>query len=162
MDPRYEVEVSTEDLTFCAAHFITYGGGNCESLHGHNYRLRATVSGALDEHGMIHDFLDLRARLRELTARLDHRTLLPDANPGLAVERSDGAVTVRRAADGAVYRFPEEDVVVLPVENTTAEMLAGWVSERLVDQLAEAGLTPASVRVEVVEAPGQAAACVRS
>jgi len=161
MDTRYEVDISTEELTFCAAHFITYGGGNCESLHGHNYRLRVTVSGELDRHGMIHDFLDLRGRLRALTDRLDHRTLLPDSNPTLAVERQEGAVIVRRSTDGAEYRFPEEDVVVLPVENTTAELLAGWMAEELEEDLEEAGAELASIRVEVVEAPGQAAACVR-
>ena len=51
MPPRGEFSVSvTKDyLVFASAHFITFAGHRCEGLHGHNYRVRVTVEGALDQ-----------------------------------------------------------------------------------------------------------------
>lgn len=159
---RFEIEVEKDSLVFCAAHFITYGDGACERLHGHNYRVAVRLSGRLDEHGLVFDFLELRDRMRELVGRLDHRTLLPDSNPWLELERSEGTVTVRHEA--RAYSFPEEDVAVLPIANTTAELLARWLADRLVEELsgAEGAGRISEVRMEVEESFGQSGAWTRS
>ena len=36
---EFKIAVSKENLLFAAGHFITYGDGACEMLHGHNYRV---------------------------------------------------------------------------------------------------------------------------
>jgi len=59
--------------SFSAAHQLREYRGKCENLHGHNWRVRLTVSGAeLDRCGMLVDFGDLKRWLREALARYDH------------------------------------------------------------------------------------------
>src|SRR5262249_4273400 len=45
---KFRVEVSKDYLVFASAHFITFRGHQCESLHGHNYRVGVAVEGAVD------------------------------------------------------------------------------------------------------------------
>jgi len=132
----FKVAVTKEDLVFAAAHFITLPGHRCESLHGHNYRAGVTVEGALDPEGWyVLDFVALKRLMKQLTQELDHRVLLPTENPKLAVARNAGRVTV--AFDGAErYVFPAADCVLLPIPNTTVEMLAQYLARRLRDELA--------------------------
>ena len=62
--------------TFAAAHYLASYHGKCETLHGHNYRVRAYAAGRkLDEGGMVLDFGILKKALREVLARLDHTNL---------------------------------------------------------------------------------------
>ena len=153
----YRVHLGREDLVFCAAHFITYGGGCCESLHGHNYRVSVTVEGEPDEHGLVVDFLVLQEIMEGLVDRLDHRTLLPESNEQIEIRREDG--TVRALRGDLEYRFPERDVVVLPVDNTTAERLAGHLARRLLEELEDAGAGGLRrVELEIEESFGQSAA----
>lgn len=158
---RFEITVGKEDLFFAAAHFIPFYGGACETLHGHNYRVRATLTGRLQETGWVHDFISVRDALRELLASLDHRMLLPADNERLEIERDSGEVRVRCASRGFV--FPAQDVVLLPIANTTAELLAAYLADGLASALgAEAWAAVERLELEVEEAPGQAARCVRT
>lgn len=62
--------------TFAAAHALRNYRGKCENVHGHNYRVQVAIEGAeLDENGLLHDFADLKHRLRETSAYLDHQFL---------------------------------------------------------------------------------------
>lgn len=62
------------EKTFSAAHRVTGPGGKCEELHGHTYRVAVAVeSQALDRHGMVVDFAEVRARLAAVLP--DHKYL---------------------------------------------------------------------------------------
>jgi 6-pyruvoyltetrahydropterin/6-carboxytetrahydropterin synthase len=64
------------DYTFAAGHALRNYKGKCENVHGHNYKLRVTVEGAkLNSTGLLIDFIDLRAAIKSLVDRLDHRFL---------------------------------------------------------------------------------------
>jgi len=66
-------EVSVEE-TFAAGHALRGYKGKCENVHGHNYRVRVTIEGRdLDEIGLLVDFGDVKKKVREIVARLDHR-----------------------------------------------------------------------------------------
>lgn len=66
-------EVSVEE-TFAAGHALRGYKGKCENVHGHNYRVRVTIEGPdLDEIGLLVDFGDVKKKIREIVARLDHR-----------------------------------------------------------------------------------------
>ncbi len=57
-----------------------------------------------------------------------------------------------------VYVFPATDCVMLPVENTTSELIAAYLAEQLRDDLAAAGYDAlAWLEVEVEENVGQSA-----
>lgn len=160
MEPRrqFTVTVTKEDLVFAAAHFITLPGHRCETLHGHNYRAGLEVDGALEPEGWyVLDFTLLKRLLRALTAELDHRVLLPTENPKLTVATDGDRVTV--AFDGAVrYVFPRVDCALLPIPNTTVEMLAQYLAGRVRAELARAGVRHVTaLALEVEENFGQSA-----
>ena len=66
----------TRTFTFEAAHQLPWHSGACRELHGHGYRLEVTVSGPLNDDGIVIDFADLRDVVaREVVARYDHKYL---------------------------------------------------------------------------------------
>lgn len=68
-------EVSVE-AGFAAAHQLRNYRGKCENLHGHNYKVRVTVQGEdLNSIGLLADFTELKAALREISEFLDHKFL---------------------------------------------------------------------------------------
>ncbi|NOY42561.1 MAG: 6-pyruvoyl tetrahydropterin synthase family protein [Planctomycetes bacterium] len=154
MSEQYRVRIEKERLVFCAAHFITYDGDVCEPLHGHNYHVAAEVHGPLDENCYVIDFIVLRDTLQEIVDGLDHRMLLPTGHATIRVEEEDKEVTVTHGTRRWV--FPREDCVLLPVANTTAELLARFIANRLLEKLDErTGQRPARVSIAVDECDGQ-------
>jgi len=120
----FSVSVTKDHLVFSSAHFITFAGHRCEGLHGHNYRARVTVEGKLDEDvWFVFDFVVIKKIMKRLCDEIDHKVLLALENPKLQVAESGDAVTV--AYEGTPrYVFPKADCALLPVPNTTVELLA--------------------------------------
>jgi 6-pyruvoyltetrahydropterin/6-carboxytetrahydropterin synthase len=153
---RYTVRVSKDYLVFCAGHFITYDGDHCERLHGHNYRVAVEFDGELDANKYVFDFIALKDHTRAITDTLDHRMLLPTESDLIRVEERDGAVHV--SYGDRRWMFPREDCVLLPLANTTAELLARYIGQRLMEVLRrEKDYGPTAMRVEVEESFGQVA-----
>ena len=98
--------VRVED-TFSAAHYLKNYHGKCERLHGHNYRVRVTVSGKeLEEGGMVLDFKILKRKLREILKREDLVRMLKailESTPPLKV--SDIASKLSITIDAARRRL---------------------------------------------------------
>jgi 6-pyruvoyltetrahydropterin/6-carboxytetrahydropterin synthase len=160
MDPRGEFRVSvTKDyLVFASAHFITFAGHRCEGLHGHNYRASVTIEGELNEDSwFVFDFVELKRIMRRLCDEIDHLVLLPLESPRIQVREEGETVTV--AVDGKPrYVFPRKDCALLPIPNTTVEMIARLLTTRLRKELDAAGphrLT--AIEMEVEENFGQSA-----
>jgi len=119
----YSISVETE---FCAAHAIVIAGVR-EPLHGHNWRVTATICGdTLDDDGLLCDFHAVEATLREAVA--------PFANANL----HDAPPFDRRN----------------PTAELVARHIADELARRLASALAR-GARVSSVRV--TEAPGCAA-----
>jgi 6-pyruvoyltetrahydropterin/6-carboxytetrahydropterin synthase len=153
---HFKVRVTKDHLVFCCAHFISYRGHQCERLHGHNYRAAVEVEGNLQEDYYVFDFIALKQRTKEITDELDHHVLLATRNPVIAVE--ERATTVRVVYEEREWLFPRGDCILLPIENTTAELLARYIAGRLWELLrTKESFTPVALRVEVEEAPGQSA-----
>ncbi|MEJ7812372.1 MAG: 6-pyruvoyl tetrahydropterin synthase family protein [Gemmatimonadaceae bacterium] len=157
----FKVVVTKDYLVFASAHFITFAGHRCESLHGHNYRVEVVVEGALEEESWyVYDFVALKRLMRRLCNELDHRVLLPRDNPKLAITERDSAISV--AYEGTLrYIFPAGDCIVLPVPNTTVEMLAEYLAGRVRAEIGDAGDAGAArlsaIQIEVEENFGQSA-----
>lgn len=67
-----------KDFTFEAAHRLPNvpAGHKCARLHGHSFRLRVTVAGdAPEPSGWVMDFAELKAAVKPVIERLDHRYL---------------------------------------------------------------------------------------
>jgi 6-pyruvoyltetrahydropterin/6-carboxytetrahydropterin synthase len=162
MQPRGEFRVSvTKDyLVFASAHFITFAGHRCEGLHGHNYRVAVTIEGALNrEAWFVFDFVELKRIMKQLCDEIDHLVLLPLESDRVGV-REDGD-TVHVSVDGkARYVFPLRDCALLPIPNTTVEMLAQLLTDRLEAQLRSTGIQGlTAIEMEVEENFGQSATC---
>ncbi len=68
-------EISVE-YSFAAGHALRGYKGKCENVHGHNYKVQVTLAGEqLNSTGLLMDFVDLRASIKKLVERLDHRFL---------------------------------------------------------------------------------------
>jgi 6-pyruvoyltetrahydropterin/6-carboxytetrahydropterin synthase len=153
---RFKVRVTKDHLVFCSGHFISYEGDKCERLHGHNYRTAVEVEGPLDENRYVFDFIALKHRTKAITDELDHRMMLATRNPHILVEEGPRGVRVRYRE--REWLFPREDCVLLPIENTTAELLARYIAGRLLEELRKHhGYRPEVLRVEVEENIGQSA-----
>ena len=156
MAEHYKVRVTKDHLVFCSGHFISYEGDKCERLHGHNYRATVEIEGELDENHYVFDFIALKHRTKAITDELDHRMMLATRNQHIRVEEVGKNVRVRYG--DREWVFPREDCVLLPIENTTAELLARYIAGRLLEDLRrDHRYTPEVLRVEVEENIGQSA-----
>jgi 6-pyruvoyltetrahydropterin/6-carboxytetrahydropterin synthase len=155
--PVYKISVEKDYLVFASGHFITYGD-ECEALHGHNYRASVEIEGELDENAYVFNFVTLKRIMRRLVDELDHRMLVPTENPHFDLDIGEREVQLTYREGSRRYVFPREDVVLLPIPNTTAEMLARHLARRLRAELAEAETGHlSSITVAVEEAFGQQA-----
>lgn len=152
---QYRVRIEKDYTVFCSGHFITYDGHECEPLHGHNYRAAAALEGPLDENAYVFDFTRLKRALRAVVDRLDHRMLLPTKSALIQVTKT--GAEVQATYRDKRYVFPASDVVFLPIPNTTAEMLAWWISQELRQGLGALPPGVTAIEVEVDESSGQRA-----
>jgi len=149
-------KVRVEGLQFDAAHFETFGD-KCEPLHGHSYHVAAEVEGELNPDSLVVDFTRLKSIIRELCKQLDHRFLLQHESHRLEIESVDASWKIRTQA-GLGYVFPSQDVVALPIDNSSAERLSEWFAARVWSALEGKGARNLrSVTVDVYEGPGQRA-----
>lgn len=164
MDTEYRIRLSKEPFTFAAAHFITFNGNICEPLHGHNYHVTVELAGPLDENGYVRDFVATREALAKLIAQLNHCVILPTKHPQILVETSadQGHEEVVARYESRRWVFPAEECTLLPIMNTTAELLAKWIGEQLLQSLSDSkagGTAPTELIVEVDECDGQVGIC---
>jgi len=155
---NFSVSISKDYLVFASAHFITFAGHRCEGLHGHNYRAGVTLEGALNEEAwFVFDFVELKRIMRRLCDEIDHLVLLPLQSDRVKVSENGDIVNV--AVDGKPrYVFPRRDCALLPIPNTTVEMLARMLTERLQGELQQGGARGlTAIEMEVEENFGQSA-----
>jgi 6-pyruvoyltetrahydropterin/6-carboxytetrahydropterin synthase len=69
----YELSIATY---FSSAHNLRSYQGECEKLHGHNWKVEViVVSEGLDEIGIAIDFKILKSKVKEIIHELDHKYL---------------------------------------------------------------------------------------
>ncbi len=160
MKETYHIRIEKPHLVFSAAHFITFDGDVCERLHGHNYHVTAELHGPLDENHYVADFIAVRDALQTIVAALDHRMLLPTKHQTIHVIEQEREIVVSHGERRWV--FPKEDCVLLPVANTTAELLARYLGEQLLEALRQRlGFSPQKIQIAVDECDGQWGVCER-
>jgi 6-pyruvoyltetrahydropterin/6-carboxytetrahydropterin synthase len=152
----WSIDLSKEAFQFSCAHFLIFPDGSSERLHGHNYRVYVEIDAQLSEFGLVIDFRAVKPVVREIVDGLDEHWLVPGEHPVLTCRaRGDGVIEVRYRDKH--YAAPEEDVLVLPINNTSSENLASWIGRELRRLLGERfeAVRVASLRVAVEETSGQ-------
>ncbi|MBI5000687.1 MAG: 6-carboxytetrahydropterin synthase [Euryarchaeota archaeon] len=119
-------------ITFSAAHFIP-GHDKCSRLHGHAYALHVKAHGDKGADGLLLDFVRLKEAMREAVKELDHKVLLPMKNDEVKIVKSGNGYSVSQG--GKAYLFPAEDVVLLDITVPTAEELAEFLLEKVIDNI---------------------------
>lgn len=153
----YAVRVYKQYFNFGSAHFLIFGDGSREELHGHNYKVEVEVEGETMAGDLVLDFILFKPIIKGICDSLDHRTLLPRNNPHLEV-LEDGDRVEARHRDGSYFCFPRRDVRVVEIPNTSTEMLATFIAREtlriLPSRIPDARLK--ALKVSVEESPGQA------
>lgn len=124
----YGIEVKGYEMKFSSAHF-TRLNGEFEPLHGHNFTVICRVEGSLNEENMVIDFGYVRKHIEKICMELDHKVLLPGKSSYMQIQEKDENIVV--IADGKLYAIPKQDVVILPIEDTTTEQLAKYIYDKV-------------------------------
>jgi 6-pyruvoyltetrahydropterin/6-carboxytetrahydropterin synthase len=152
---RWSIELEKESFKFSAAHFLIFPDGTAERLHGHNYRVFVEIEARLSKHGLVLDFKVAKPIVREICDELDEHWLVPGEHPVLRWEERDGRIDVTYLERR--YSVPRDDVIVLPINNSSSENLAGWFGRELRARLKQRfpDVHVARLRVAVEETTGQ-------
>lgn len=162
MKERFGIRLDKQYFNFGSAHFLIFADGTREELHGHNYRATLEIDGDLDAGHVVADFIEVKPIFKACCDELDHRTIFPSQNPHLRIEIRDDGVHAFYLNDH--YLVPIRDVKILEIANTSSELLARWLCERLLQQISVRlpELKIARVLVTVQESPGQSAVYERN
>lgn len=113
----YHLTVHTH---FAAAHNLINYQGDCENLHGHNWKVEVTVGAKdLDKAGLGIDFKILKRQTNQFLDSLDHK-YLNELEPFKACSPSSENI--------ACYLFGELSKL-LNTDNVTVEKVNVWESE---------------------------------
>jgi 6-pyruvoyltetrahydropterin/6-carboxytetrahydropterin synthase len=113
----YRLTIYTQ---FAAAHNLINYQGDCENLHGHNWKVEVTVAAKeLDKAGLGIDFKILKRETNKVLDQLDHK-YLNDLTP--FKEFSPSSENIARFLFGELGR-------TLTSDNVTVEKVNVWESE---------------------------------
>lgn len=154
---RTTLHLAKQNFKFSAAHFLIFDEKSAERLHGHNYQVTVDldVPSELDmaEKGF---FVDFNVFKKEIKARLDQwdeRVLLPAKHPEMKIRQEASSLHVNFR--DRYYVFPANEVILLPVTNTSVEQLSHLLAEDFAREFKAHQVS--RVRVSVEETRGQGA-----
>ena len=125
----FSIEVAKDYFNFASAHFLIFANGRREALHGHNYQVSVAMEGELDSAGVVLDFIAFKPLVKHICDALDHRTLVQTRSPVIDVRRRAGEVELRYKKQKII--LPMQDVILLPLVNTSTELLAEHVANQI-------------------------------
>lgn len=160
MKTEYSIKVYKQYFNFASSHFLIFKDGTREPLHGHNYRVALKGEACELDGDMVFDFLDIKPIVREVCDELDHKLLLPGENDLLKIHSQEKNYFVE-TPDGDQFSFPQKDVLILPIHNTSAERLAIFLAKRIHHLVRERfNFNFPKLEIEVEETLGQCAVFV--
>ena len=155
MSRTFRIEVAKDYFNFASAHFLIFADGQREPLHGHNYQVSVTVQGELDHAGVVLDFISFKPLVKRICDNLDHRTLIQAGSSAIRVREHSAEVEVRYGKQRII--LPRDDVILLPLANTSTELIAEHIAGQIRRQVRRR--FPSSrlrfIEVGVEEARGQ-------
>jgi 6-pyruvoyltetrahydropterin/6-carboxytetrahydropterin synthase len=149
------MKVFKENIKFSAAHFLIFDSKTAERLHGHNYRVRFEIyfDSMVNDSGFVVEFGDLKKALINIVSSWDERVLLPKLNSEFKYQKKGKSLHVYFR--DRFYVFPQSEVLLLPLTNTSCELLSALLAERVAEKMK--GFS--SLVVEIEESLGQSAGC---
>lgn len=154
---NYSIKVYKQYFNFAASHFLVFKDGTREPLHGHNYRVMLKGEAPKLDGDMVFDFLDIKPIVREVCDSLDHKLLIPKLNDQIKIHEHDKNFKII-TPDESEFSIPKSDILLLSIENTSAERLAIYLCDQIREKtLQKFNFSFSSLEIEVEETPGQSA-----
>jgi 6-pyruvoyltetrahydropterin/6-carboxytetrahydropterin synthase len=129
MSRSFSIEVAKDYFNFASAHFLIFSNGQREPLHGHNYQVSVVMEGELDPAGVVLDFISFKPLVKRICDGLDHRTLIQSASPIVDLRERPHEIELRYKQQKII--LPRQDVLLLPLINTSTELLAEYVAGQI-------------------------------
>jgi 6-pyruvoyltetrahydropterin/6-carboxytetrahydropterin synthase len=157
---RTTLHLAKQNFKFSSAHFLIFDEKRAERLHGHNYKVRLDIGfqEEVSEQGYFTDFNVFKTLTKKALDAWDEMILLPKNHPDMKVQQDGPSLKINFR--DRFYVFPKNEVVLLPVTNTSTEQLSKLLAETLFTDFKK--LKVSQLRVYVEETPGQGAATVVS
>lgn len=157
MKTAFSIRVYKQYFNFASSHFMLFKDGSREPLHGHNYRVQVKGNAPELDDDMVFDFLNIKPIVRKICDSLDHKLLIPKNNPNLTIEDREKNYNII-TKDESVFSIPKTDVLLMPIENTSAERIAAFLALEIKKEvMAQYKFEFLELEIEVEETPGQSA-----
>lgn len=103
------------EIQFDTAHYLSGYQGKCSNIHGHRYRLivelaSETLQQSGQQRGMVADFGNVKAMLKNIADFYDHKLLIEDNEDGRAVAEQLAKVPNQFAICMVNYRPTAEEM----------------------------------------------------
>ncbi|MCE2504687.1 MAG: 6-carboxytetrahydropterin synthase [Chlorobi bacterium] len=118
MKPHTNIAEIGKEFRWEMGHRLPFHEGGCRNVHGHSYRMHVSVTGELDENGMVVDYFDLREIVDPLIEQIDHAFLCDTSDTDML------AFLEKHEMKRVIVNFP-----------STAENIAQWLLDQVVEPL---------------------------
>ncbi len=146
-----------QNFKFSAAHFLIFDKQSAERLHGHNYQVKVNITVPQDEslskEGYFVDFNVFKKTIKAKLDEWDEMVLLPGKHEDMKFTENGPSLEVRFRE--RFYVFPKNEVLRLPVTNTSVEQLSQLLATSFLHEFKVHGVQ--KVQVSVEETRGQGA-----
>ncbi|QLY23880.1 6-carboxytetrahydropterin synthase [Bdellovibrio sp. KM01] len=154
------LHLAKQNFKFSAAHFLIFDETHAEKLHGHNYQVKVDINAPADESQHSDGyFMDFNVFKKFIKARLDvwdEIVLLPQNHPDMKFKKTDKSLEV--TFRDRFYVFPLNEVILLPVTNTSVENLSKILAEEFFAEFKKYGVQKVVVSVEETQGQGASTA----
>jgi 6-pyruvoyltetrahydropterin/6-carboxytetrahydropterin synthase len=151
------LHLAKQNFKFSAAHFLIFDEKHAEKLHGHNYQVKVDIKAPADEaqhsEGYFMDFNVFKKFIKARLDEWDEIVLLPQKHPDMKFNATEKSLEV--TFRDRFYVFPRNEVILLPVTNTSVENLSKILADEFYAEFQKYGVQ--KVRVSVEETRGQGA-----
>ncbi len=157
MECLTQLHLAKQNFKFSAAHFLIFNEKAAEKLHGHNYLVKVDIGVPQDidlaKTGFFIDFNEFKKLIKARLDQWDERILLPERQAEMKITENGPSYEVRFRE--RFYVFPKNEVVLLPVTNTSVEQLSRLLAEEFLNLFKKFRVEKLCVYVE--ETVGQGA-----
>lgn len=160
MERLTTLHLAKENFKFSAAHFLIFDEKRAEKLHGHNYQVKVDIvvppEADLAASGFFIDFNVFKKSIKARLDQWDEMVLLPKNHADMKLSENGPSLEVRFR--DRFYVFPKDEVVLLPVTNTSVEQLSRILAGEFYAEFKAHKVKRVTVTVE--ETRGQGASTV--
>lgn len=150
------LQLAKQNFKFSSAHFLIFDEKSAERLHGHNYQVRVEIGipdkEAIKATGFFVDFNVFKKYIKSALDRWDERVILPQEHPDMKFNTKGPILEVNFRE--RFYAFPANEVVLLPVINTSVEQLSRLLAEDFMKEFRSHKVSFVSVYVEETQGQG--------